>query len=277
MQNLIKRYFPMPYVAALFIAGFYCLYQLYNTNFQLAWIGASIAVLPMMLFFAYIATGLVARSRRHSPLQLGAGIVGSVLVAMDFNAMAALVAWGLGLLVNFIYIFWYVPVDRSTSRIKVGQALPQASFVDINGNTVTTAASGHPQVWMFIRGNWCPFCVAQAKELAAQYQELAKMGAEVFLVSPQSQQHSQSLAAKFDVPMRFLVDEKAVAAKALGIAHIAGVPAGLPGNFDADSVLPTVVITNSKGIVIYADQTDDYRVRPEPDVFVKALKDAQAA
>ena len=277
MQNIIKRYFPMPYVAALFIGGFYSLYQLYLSGAQLACIGASVAVLPMMLLFAYIGTGLTARSRRYSPWQLGAAVVGSILVAFDFNVEAAALAWGLGLVLGFIYVFWYVPLDRSPSRIKVGSVLPAASFVHINGNTVTTVSSGKAQVWLFVRGNWCPFCVAQVKELAAAYQELADLGAEVFMVSPQSQQQSQKLANKLDVPIQFLVDEKAQGAKDLGIQHTSGMPAGLPGGFDVDSVMPTVVITDSSGVVIYADQTDDYRVRPEPALFVQTLKKAQQA
>ncbi|NRB42587.1 MAG: redoxin domain-containing protein [Pseudomonadales bacterium] len=275
MQNTIKRYFPIPYVAALFIGGFYCLYQLVASAGQLAWIGASVAVVPMMLLFAYIATGLTARSRRYSPWQLGAAVLGSVLVAFDFTLYAAVLAWGLGLVLGFIYVFWFVPMDRSESRIELGRVLPAASFVDINGNTVTTQSTGKPQLWLFIRGNWCPFCVAQVKELAAAYQELADLGAEVFMVSPQSQQQSQKLAAKLNVPMQFLVDDQAQGAKDLGIQHTAGVPVGLPGDFDEDSVMPTVVITNSEGSVIYADQTNDYRVRPEPALFVQVLKNAQ--
>jgi len=74
-----------------------------------------------------------------------------------------------------------------------------------------------------------------------------------------------------------LIDAKAEGAKALGIAHLSAVPAGLPGDFDEDSVLPTVVITDSRGVVIYADQTNDYRVRPEPELFVQVLKNAQQA
>lgn len=275
MQKLLKRYFPLPYVAALFVGGIYCLYQLTVTDGQLAWIGASVAVLPMMLLFAYIGTGLTARSRRYSPFQLAAAVLGSVLVALDFHLQAAILAWGLGLVLGFVYVFWYVPVDRSPSRIKVGKPLPAANFVSIQGQVVTTASNGKAQVWLFVRGNWCPFCVAQVKELAAAYQELADLGAEVFMVSPQSQQQSQKLANKFQVPIQFLVDDKAAGAKALGIEHLSGMPAGLPGGFDEDSVLPTVVITDSSGVVIYADQTNDYRVRPEPELFVQALKNAQ--
>jgi len=33
-----------------------------------------------------------------------------------------------------------------------------------------------------------------------------------------------------------------------------------------------VVITDEKGMIIFADQTDNYRVRPEPAIFLEVLK-----
>jgi hypothetical protein len=35
--------------------------------------------------------------------------------------------------------------------------------------------------------------------------------------------------------------------------------------------MPTVVMTNDKGEIIFADLTDNYRVRPEPKDFLKVF------
>jgi hypothetical protein len=40
--------------------------------------------------------------------------------------------------------------------------------------------------------------------------------------------------------------------------------------------MPTVVVTNSNGTILYSDQTDNYRVRPEPDIYISILKRAGA-
>jgi hypothetical protein len=48
-----------------------------------------------------------------------------------------------------------------------------------------------------------------------------------------------------------------------------------PLGYEADSVLPTVLITDPYGTIIFADLTDNYRVRPEPSTFLAAL-DAEA-
>lgn len=39
-----------------------------------------------------------------------------------------------------------------------------------------------------------------------------------------------------------------------------------------ETTLPTVIITDSNGRVVWAHETDNYRVRPEPSVYNEVLK-----
>ena len=39
-----------------------------------------------------------------------------------------------------------------------------------------------------------------------------------------------------------------------------------------DTVLPTVIIVDAEGRILFTDQTDNYRVRPAPEDFLKALR-----
>ena len=71
-----------------------------------------------------------------------------------------------------------------------------------------------------------------------------------------------------------LVDEDNKLAGELDIAVTNGVPIGVPGGYSGDSVLPTLVVTNEKGTILFSDQTDNYRVRPEPDIFLAILRRA---
>jgi peroxiredoxin len=95
------------------------------------------------------------------------------------------------------------------------------------------------------------------------------------LVSPQPHENTASLAERFEVPFLFLVDEGNRVARQLGIVAENGLPAGLEVlGYDSDTVMPTVVMTNAAGVIIFSDQTDNYRVRPEPDVFIRILDQA---
>jgi hypothetical protein len=37
-------------------------------------------------------------------------------------------------------------------------------------------------------------------------------------------------------------------------------------------VLPTAILLDADGRVIYTDETDNYRIRPRPEVFLEAFK-----
>ena len=131
---------------------------------------------------------------------------------------------------------------------------------------------------MFFRGNWCPLCMCQVKEITKQYRELAELGVRVALISPQPHHNAQLLSARFDVDFDFLVDPGARAAKTLGIFHANGVPAGLELlGYARDTVLPTVVVADREGKILFSDQTDNYRVRPEPSTFMSVLRFARGS
>jgi hypothetical protein len=77
------------------------------------------------------------------------------------------------------------------------------------------------------------------------------------------------------VPFRFLVDTGNSTAEQLGIAIDNGIPFGFQVlGYDSDTVMPTVVVTDAAGTILMADQTDNYRIRPEPQTFLKVLEDA---
>jgi peroxiredoxin len=90
------------------------------------------------------------------------------------------------------------------------------------------------------------------------------MGLTVVLISPQPLEKNQGIAARFQIPMIFMRDPEGKAAKQLGIQHEWGTPMGLQIlGYESDSVLPTMLISDAKGYIIFSDQTDNYRVRPE--------------
>jgi hypothetical protein len=36
--------------------------------------------------------------------------------------------------------------------------------------------------------------------------------------------------------------------------------------------MPTVIITDPDGTILFADETDNYRVRPEPGLFLEIVR-----
>jgi peroxiredoxin len=248
-------------------------------NEATAWLGAAIASVPLPVIATYLMFGGVERTSENFPFMLLIAAAG-VMVALWEQFIEGTSGWSptsvalaAGVLL-LMYIFWYSRFGRiAVAALSVGSKLPEFELQDTDGNTFRSAdLVGAPAVIMFYRGNWCPLCMAQIKEIAARYQDMEAMGIQVVLVSPQPEEHSRRLAAQYDVPFEVLIDTGNRVAESLGIAVRNGVPIGLPGGYEPDTVLPTLVVTNENGTIVFSDQTDNYRVRPEPDVFLAILR-----
>lgn len=75
-----------------------------------------------------------------------------------------------------------------------------------------------------------------------------------------------------------MTDEGNIAARALGIDNPDGLPMGMQMlGYDSETVLPTVIITDKNGQILWTHETDNYRVRPEPEVFLAVLRDHKVA
>ena len=243
----------------------------------LAWLAAALAAaaLPLQLVGFY-ALRKGRTSRNLTATTLVATVATVIAVGASWGAATAwpAVVAILGLLTTQVYARWYSRLDRQRqAALEVGARVPHFEVIDVDGTTVTSESFlGHPAAFVFIRGNWCPLCVAQVRELAASYQSLAERGIEVALISPQSLEETRALAERFGVSFRYLTDPGASAAAALGIRHDGGVPPGVTQlGYEADTVFPTVIVIDDSGTVVFSDQTDDYRVRPEPALFIAAL------
>ena len=181
-----------------------------------------------------------------------------------------------GVIAFLVYAYWYSSFGaRHSNRLVVGNMLPTFELRNTVGEMVSsTTLLDKPTVWLFYRGNWCPLCMAQIREVAAQYQELQELGARVALVSPQPHRNTIKLARKFDVAFDFLTDEDNAAARTLGIAHDHGLPMGMQAlGYDSDTVLPTVIVTEKGGRILWVHETDNYRVRPEPETYLAVLRE----
>ena len=243
----------------------------------LAWLGAAIATaaLPVQVVsFFGLKRGRTSRNltvmTAVASVAAATAVGASLLTGTGWPASVAI----LGLLSTQFYARWYTRLDRQQQAgLQVGARLPHFEVLDVEGTPVSSESFlGQPTAFVFIRGNWCPLCVAQVRELAAEYQSLAARGIEVALISPQPLDETRSLAERFGVDFRYLTDPGAAAAASLGIRHDGGVPPGVTQlGYQADTVFPTVIVIDESGTVVFSDQTDDYRVRPEPALFIAAL------
>jgi peroxiredoxin len=270
----VKSIFLSLFLTACIAAVGFSLRQVFVEGPVSAWLGTAIASSGLVIFIALAYLRPRARTSPNLYWMLALGVIGTGLaLAMERPpGTASLIAAILGLVGNALYIFWYSRFDRPGEQLREGAPLPDLRFMEKGREVRSADLTAKPALWIFYRGNWCPLCVAQVREVANQYAELARRGVDVFLVSPQSQASTESLSKRFEAPMRFLVDVDNRAAATLGIVVRGGLPAGFQAlGFDSDVPRPTVFITAAGGKVLWRDVAENYRVRPEPAALFHVL------
>ena len=244
-----------------------------NSSFNNSDIGLLLSSLAIVAFFALLFIKPIARTSRALGGYSTLVFIGFVLNLFNFEKNALLIS--LGLSVGWLlYLNWYSSFkSRDTSVLEVGKKLPNLTLENSNKEAVEISSfNGNYQIFLFYRGNWCPLCMAQIKEVENQYKELAERNVDMVLVSSQPHKYTKNISEKYKVPFHFLVDIKNKAAKKLGILHENGLPAGFQVfGYDSDIVLPTVIITDKDNTIIFADLTDNYRIRPEPETFIRII------
>ncbi len=278
---MIRSTFISAFTGYVGIALVYALWQLIRgVEPALSWLGLALAAGAPMAFIAWLYLASRARTPHHPvavSVMCGLGTVITLATNSRYGAASGIVhIWaGLCLLGWFVYLRWYsLFPGRKSGALEPGNILPEFELQSLTGEPVSSNSfRDRNHVLVFYRGNWCPLCTAQISELAAQYRELQALGTEVVLISSQPQSHSLRLSRKFDAPMRYLRDENNSAAEKLGIRARFGTPLGMQIlGYDNDTAMPTVIIINAEGKILYVDETDNYRVRPEPELFLDVLR-----
>jgi hypothetical protein len=71
--------------------------------------------------------------------------------------------------------------------------------------------------------------------------------------------------------MTFYADVDGAAAQVLDIVQAGGTPLLYGAGTNGDTVVPTVIITDGTGTVVWLHHADNHRIRPEPSVFLEVI------
>ena len=153
-----------------------------TTRETTAWLGAAIATLGLPIIIAQLTLRPRPRTSENLVLLLFVTAVG-VMIASWEQFIVESSDWGptsvalAAAAIFLLYVFWYSRFGRfDSSSLMVGSKLPAFSLQDAEGNAFESSSlAGSPAVILFYRGNWCPLCMAQVREIADRYQEMNLM------------------------------------------------------------------------------------------------------
>ena len=116
----------------------------------------------------------------------------------------------------------FAPAANEVNPLKVGQAMPDVSLTDGDGNTKTlhSVIGGKPMLLMFYRGDWCGNCIRHfAGEIVPLLPHIAGLGYNVAFISPDDAEHIRITAGKIGTsPSMMLSDSAGELSVPVGIA-----------------------------------------------------------
>ncbi|MGC2369316.1 MAG: peroxiredoxin-like family protein [Candidatus Sulfotelmatobacter sp.] len=173
----------------------------------------------------------------------------------------------------------------------VGAEIPEFQLQDHNGSHVTSTDlfSKARLVLCFIRGRWCPFCVAQMEAMNLILSKIDQAGATLAAISPQTVQQSFFMRDQHKLRFPLLSDPGNKVAKQFGLTY--RVPdeqkaiyqrafVNLPfvnGDDSWQLPIPTTYIIDRDSTMLYASANEDYTERPEPEEIVRFLTNSSGA
>lgn len=169
---------------------------------------------------------------------------------------------------------------------RVGEPAPDVILPDAFGKPVRLADlwRNGPLVIVFYRGGWCTYCNLQLRAWRQQESELARLGATLLAISPQTPDNSMSTAEKNELSFTVLSDSALEAANGFGISFTlhpelvefyGAIGTDIPvlnGNGLWVLPVPATYVVDSTGSIRFALIEEDVRQRADPRDVLTAIE-----
>lgn len=178
--------------------------------------------------------------------------------------------------------------NAGKDALQVGDFIPSFSLRDTKGQEVQidVLLEQGPMIIHFIRGGWCPFCMAEL----AHYQSMMRIPAvqdkdvTVLFITPQVTGHSEAMLDDSNDRIHVLIDAENKVADMFGLrftldektqniyAEIGADLALLNGDESYSLPIPATYCVDEKKVIRYAFIDTNYMNRAEPEDVISQLK-----
>jgi peroxiredoxin len=150
--------------------------------------------------------------------------------------------------------------------VAVGQPAPDFAVTDADGRPFRLSElAGSPVLLKFYRGYWCPYCVGELAQLDRFAKDFAALGVKLVAVSSDRVDELAPFRRKHDWAIRLLADPALVVHRLYNVQSRKFTPRRGPFR---DLAIPTTILIDRDGRVLWVEQTPDFRVRPQADMVL---------
>ena len=183
-------------------------------------------------------------------------------------------------LTAFLFVFT-LSAQEKPEGLFINSKAPDFKAVDQNGNSIRLKdmVKNGNVVLFFYRGNWCPYCSRQLKQLQDSLELFVEKGVQVVSITPEKPEgisitieksnatfpiiHDEEGKIMKAYDVRFALDEKSVSRYKMSGIDLAATN----GKNGTNLPVPAVYIINKENTIIYRYFNEDYKKR----VSVKEL------
>lgn len=167
-----------------------------------------------------------------------------------------------------LYSNWQVKLNTKVN-LKIGDSFP----IELFSKHKEVIEKGSNQLFVFHRGNWCPFCVEQLKGMSEHKVLQDNHDVKIFAIAHQSENKKNLLLRKL-AGIEHINDDHLEIAKNLGVVHKYALPFGLQVlGFKQHLIKPLSILVSKENRVLAVHTSKDYRQRPNLEFFLRYLSE----
>lgn len=239
-------------------------------------LGMTLAVASLFLVAGAFAWTKTTGRPLPPAAERGVAFAGTLLGAAALVSHPGAVGYfiaGIGLVLGgfFSFLTFVSGLPEQRAAVAVGNKAPDFRSFDSDGREFRLSMLAGSRVLLkFFRGTWCPYCVADLRLWNAQREKLRALGLKLVAVSHDTVGELSQFKAKHGWDMTLVADDDLEIIRRYNLQNHNFTPKGGPFR---DMAIPSTILIDVDGKVLWMSQATDFRVRSHP---VKVLADIQA-
>jgi peroxiredoxin len=177
--------------------------------------------------------------------------------------------------------------QQKAEGLTIHTQAPEFIAKDQNGKDIslTSLREQGPVVVLFYRGNWCPYCNKQLKELQDSLQYITSKGASVVAITPEATEGVEKTVNKTGASFPIIYDQGVKISKAYSVSYEVDTATvnKYKTNWNVDFLkineqkekaylpVPAVYIIDKSGMITYRFFESDVTQRPSVQELIKNL------